>query len=44
MDIMVAYYCTEAKKRFIIDKSTLSASEGKEKSEFQIQDPESPQS
>jgi uncharacterized protein (TIGR02271 family) len=32
----------EAKKRFIIDKSTLSASEGKEKSEFQIQDPESP--
>src|SRR6188472_228846 len=32
----------EAKKRFVIDKSTLSASEGKEKSEFQIQDPESP--
>jgi uncharacterized protein (TIGR02271 family) len=32
----------EAKKRFVIDKSTLSASEGKEKSEFQIQDHERP--
>ena len=32
----------EAKKRFVIDKSTLSASEGKEKSEFQIQDNERP--
>jgi len=32
----------EAKKRFVIDKSTLSASEGKEKSEFQIQDDERP--
>jgi len=31
----------EAKKRFVIDKSTLSASEGKEK-EFQIQDNERP--
>ena len=32
----------EAKKRFVIDKSTPSASEGKEKSDFQRQDPESP--
>ena len=32
----------EAKKRFVIDKSTLSASKGKEKSEFQIQDDERP--
>ena len=32
----------EAKKRFVIDKSTLSASEGGEKSEFQIQDNERP--
>jgi uncharacterized protein (TIGR02271 family) len=32
----------EAKKRFVIDKSTLSASESREKSEFQIQDDERP--
>jgi uncharacterized protein (TIGR02271 family) len=32
----------EAKKRFVIDKSTPSASEGKEKSDFQRQDPERP--
>jgi uncharacterized protein (TIGR02271 family) len=32
----------EAKKRFIIEKSASSASEGKERSEFQRQDPESP--
>ena len=32
----------EAKERFVIDKSTPSASEGKEKLDFQRQDPESP--
>ena len=32
----------EAKKRFVIDKSTLSASDSREKSEFQRQDPERP--
>jgi len=32
----------EAKEKFIIDKSTPSASEGKEKSDFQRQDPERP--
>ena len=32
----------EAKEKFIIDKSTSSATEGKEKSKVQIQDPESP--
>ena len=32
----------EAKKRFVVDKSALSASEGKEKSGFQRQDPEGP--
>ena len=32
----------EAKKRFVIDKSASSASDSREKSGFQIQDPESP--